>query len=321
MSSPPLVEADQIVKHFPLRGHWLSRERPVVHALDGVSFSLQEGEILAIVGESGSGKTTLGRCLLHLIKPSSGSVRFAGQKLEDLPGAELRRLRTQMQIVFQNPFSSLSPRMRIQAILEEPLRTHHIPSAEWSARIANSLEQVGLSARHHLSRFPHELSGGQCQRVAIARALSLQPRLLVLDEPTSALDVSVQAQIINLLDDLRNAFGLAYVFISHDLGVVGHLSDRVGVMYLGKLVELGTTHDVMTAPRHPYTKALLAAIPGRREGSQTAPLEGSIPSPLDPPQGCRFHTRCPLVQAKCLSEEPEFRQLTATHQAACHFAD
>ena len=319
MTSTPLVEVDHLVKHFRLRGSWITRERPVVHALDDVSLALYPGEVLGLVGKSGCGKTTLGRCVLRLIKPTNGAIRFEGRDLADMRG-KLRRLRTRMQIVFQNPLASLSPRMKIRASLEEPLRTHHIPRDEWDELIAHQLEQVGLGPRH-LNRFPHELSGGQCQRVAVARALSLNPRLLVLDEPTSALDVSVQARILNLLTDLRSTLGLAYLFISHDLGVVERISDRTGVMYLGKLVEIGPTADILQRPRHPYTQALLASIPGNRLVVSRAPLEGALPSPLAPPSGCRFRTRCPLAQPRCASEEPPLRELGPGHSAACHFSD
>ena len=245
-------------------------------------------------------------------------MKFEDRDLSQLASADLRALRARMQIVFQNPLSSLSPRMHIRATLEEPFRTHGIPRSEWHGRIQALIEQVGLGAQH-LDRYPHELSGGQCQRVAIARAISLEPRLIVLDEPTSALDVSVQAQIINLLEELRHQRGLTYLFISHDLGVVQHLSQRVGIMYLGKLVELGPTLQVFEKPQHPYTQALLASIPRLTPDQEdTPPLSGSLPSPLDPPRGCRFHTRCPLAQSVCRSIEPQLREITPDHWAACH---
>ena len=315
-----LVEIRDLVKHFPVRGSWFARSKPVVHALDGVSIDIYAGEVLGLVGESGCGKTTLGRCVLRLIQPTSGQITFEGQDIGALDRAGLRRLRAHMQIVFQNPLSSLSPRLTIRASLEEPLRTHHIPRDQWNSRIANLLQQVGLGAQH-LDRFPHELSGGQCQRVTVARALSLEPRLLVLDEPTSALDVSVQAQIINLLDDLRHQHGLTYVFISHDLGVVEHLSDRIGVMYLGKLVELGSTAETFERPLHPYTQALIASVPTLVPGEEATPLEGNLPSPLNPPVGCRFHTRCPLAQAVCRQQEPELREARPDHWVACHLVN
>ena len=316
----PLIVADNLVKHFPVAGSRLRRERHVVHALDGVSLNINAGEVLGLVGESGCGKTTLGRCILRLIELTDGRVLFDERDLAQVKGTALRSLRAEMQIVFQNPYSSLNPRMRVEAILQEPLRTHRVPYGEWRKRILTLLEQVGLGAQH-LDRYPHELSGGQCQRVAIARALSLHPRLIVLDEPTSALDVSVQAQIINLLGDLREQSKLTYLFISHDLGVVEHLSDRIGVMYLGKLVEIGRTEEVFGSSKHPYTRALLASIPGGRLRQETPPLEGTIPSPINPPTGCRFHTRCPLAQQMCRDQEPLLKSYGSTHWAACHFAE
>ena len=282
------------------------------------------GEVLGLVGESGCGKTTLGRMLMRLIEPTSGKVFFNDRDITALSRTGMRSLRRQIQIVFQNPSSSLSPRFRIVDVVAEPLLTHRIVSkSEVRGRVLELLEQVGLGSQH-LERYPHELSGGQCQRVAIARALAVGPRLIVLDEPTSALDVSVQAQIINLLQDLQRENNLTYVFISHDLNVVQHISDRIGVMYLGKLVELGTSDEVFNHPSHPYTKALFGAIPmpvvtvDRR---RLAILEGNVPSPIDPPSGCRFHTRCPLAQDRCRETEPSLRQMDADagRLVACHF--
>jgi oligopeptide/dipeptide ABC transporter ATP-binding protein len=261
--------------------------------------------------------------VLRLIEPTSGQVIFDGQDLTALDKNQLRPLRRQMQIVFQNPLSSLSPRLKVEAIIAEPLTTHKVLTrSEIRPRVIELLEQAGLG-KQHLDRFPHEMSGGQCQRVAVARALALNPRLIVLDEPTSALDVSVQAQIINLLDELKKSLGLTYLFISHDLNVVQHISDRIGMMYLGKLVELGPAEEVFEKPLHPYTQALFGAIPlpvvdKKRE---LKVLEGNVPSPIHPPSGCRFHTRCPLAQARCREEEPQLRPVGPARQAACHFVE
>ena len=317
-----LVEVRDIRKHFRLPGGWLGGRR-YVYAVDGITFDVAKGEVLGLVGESGCGKTTLGRLILRLIEATEGEVLFEGQSLAALKSGQLRQLRQEMQLVFQSPIGSLDPRQKVLDAVSEPLRTHRsMTAAERRNKVVELLEQVGLGEQH-LDRFPHEISGGQCQRVAIARALALEPKLLVLDEPTSALDVSVQAQILNLLEELRARLGLTYIFISHDLSVVQHISDRIGVMYLGKLVEIGRSEQIFEDPLHPYTQALLGAIPmpDTRQRRQLIVLEGNVPSPSDPPPGCRFHTRCPLAQAICREEEPLLRQFQPAQYAACHLID
>jgi len=296
-----LLELDGLRKHFPVRDA-LGRARGAVRAVDGVSLAVPAGSVLAIVGESGCGKSTLGRLALRLIEPDAGAVRFMGEDLRALSAAALRARRRDMQLIFQDPFASLDPRMTVEAAIAEPLRLHRItPRGGEAARVAELLERVGLRPET-ARRWPHEFSGGQRQRIAIARALASGPKLIIGDEPVSALDVSVQAQVVNLLADLIRDLGLTFVLISHDLGVVRHIADRVAVMYLGRIVEAGPAAEVFAAPRHPYTRALLASVPG--QGQRAALLEGDVPSPIAPPAGCRFHTRCPFAEAACAASEP-----------------
>jgi oligopeptide/dipeptide ABC transporter ATP-binding protein len=302
-----------------LRVEFRSLERRV-KVINNLNLDVLEGETLGVVGESGCGKTTLGRCVVRLIAPASGQIVFGGRDIARLSASQLRPLRKEMQLVFQNPFTSLNPRMKVLDLVSEPLVTHTgLSKTERSARVTELLHEVGLDVEY-VERFPHQLSGGQAQRVSLARALALNPRFLVLDEPTSALDVSVQAQIINLLLDLQRQHGLTFLFISHDLRLIQHISDRIAVMYLGEIVEIGPSEAIFDHPAHPYTQALLAStpIPEPDSGRRRLLLEGAVPSMADPPPGCRFHTRCPRVMDICHTREPTNHQVASDHQAACH---
>jgi oligopeptide transport system ATP-binding protein len=318
----PLLRVSHLVKNFPTGGGLLGGSREQVHAVDDVSFEIGAGETLGLVGESGCGKSTTGRCVLRLIEPSSGEVWLEGQKVGELDGKALGALRRDMQIIFQDPYASLNPRMTVGAIIGEALTIHKLAKtrAEFEDRIAELLRLVGLNG-DHMRRYPHEFSGGQRQRIGIARALAVSPKLIVCDEPVSALDVSVQAQVINLLADLQDEFYLSYLFIAHDLAVVQHISSRVAVMYLGRIVELAPAEELYEDPLHPYTEALLSAVPtpdptARR---QRLRLEGDIPNPIHPPSGCHFHTRCPIRELPlCSSAKPELKQTSDGHWVACH---
>jgi len=314
-----LLVVKDLVKYFPVRGGLLQRTVAQVQAVDKVSFTVRNSETLGLVGESGCGKTTVGRSLLRLIEPTSGEVTFDGENIITMRPKALKAMRRNMQIIFQDPYASLNPRMPIGESVMEGLQIHKIgrPKDRWDVAI-QMLKKVGLE-EYHARRYPHEFSGGQRQRIGIARALALQPKFIVCDEPVSALDVSIQSQVLNILKDLQREFGLTYLFIAHNLSVVEHISDRVGVMYLGKLVELANRDDLYREPLHPYTKALMSAIPIPHPNvkRERTILVGDVPSPLHPPKGCRFHTRCPVAVAKCSVDEPEFREARPSHWAAC----
>jgi oligopeptide transport system ATP-binding protein len=320
--SEALLRVEGLTKNFKIDGGFLAGEGAVVHAVDGVSFELAAGETLGLVGESGSGKSTTGRCILRLIEPSAGNIWFEGRNVTALDPAEFRSLCRDMQIIFQDPFASLNPRMTVGAIIGEALTIHKLAptKAAFTERVVQLLETVGLQA-DHMRRYPHEFSGGQRQRIGIARALAVEPKLIVCDEPVSALDVSIQAQVINLLEDLQAQFGLAYLFIAHDLSVVEHISQRVAVMYLGRIVEIASARDLYAAPLHPYTEALLSAVPvtDPQARRKRIVLQGEVPSPISPPSGCHFHARCPIRQLPlCASEKPPLEKKRDGHWAACH---
>lgn len=313
-TNPELVKVRKLVKHFAVEG-----SDDVVRAVDGVSFDIYAGETLGLVGESGCGKSTVGRCLLRLIEPTSGEIEFEGRDVTAMGKTELREMRRQMQIVFQDPYASLNPRMRVGDIVGEPLVIHKIGTKrERNDRVAELLQKVGLDPDYR-KRYSHEFSGGQRQRIGVARTLALNPKLIVADEPVSALDVSVQAQVVNLLQDLQNEFGLAYLFISHGLAVVEHISNRVAVMYLGRIVEVASAIDLYANPLHPYTQALLSAIPipDPKQKRDRIVLQGDVPTPINPPSGCRFRTRCPIAIDECARIDPELREISPGHTAAC----
>jgi oligopeptide transport system ATP-binding protein len=325
MTDDYFIRVENLTKHFPItRGIVFQRQIGAVQAVDNVSFSIRRGETLGLVGESGCGKSTTGRTILQLYQPTSGKVFYDGQNLAELKEDQMRRHRRDLQIIFQDPYASLNPRMTVGSIIAEPLEVHRIGTArERRERVKDLLKLVGLNP-YFINRYPHEFSGGQRQRIGVARALALQPSFIVCDEPIAALDVSIQAQVVNLLEELQDKFGLTYLFIAHDLSMVRHIADRTAVMYLGKIVELAERDELYGNPQHPYAKALLSAVPipnpakEREREKKRVILEGDVPSPANPPSGCRFHTRCPIAVQRCQEEEPEWRDLGGDHWVACH---
>jgi len=321
MADTLLLEVKHLKKHFPIKGGVFSKTIGYVYAVDDINFTLAKGETLGLVGESGCGKSTTGRTILRLIEPTDGAIYFEGQDITTLDKSAMRALRREMQIIFQDPYASLNPRMTVGSIIGEPLEIHKIAKgSEKEERVASLLQKVGLRAED-MRKYPHEFSGGQRQRIGIARALALNPKLIVCDEPVSALDVSIQAQVINLLEDLQAEFGLSYLFIAHNLNVVEHISNRVAVMYLGQIVELASDEELYKNPQHPYTEALLSAvpIPDPTVKKKRIILEGDVPSPINPPKGCHFHTRCMYKEKICEEVEPEFKDIGGGHWVACHF--
>nr|WP_207754275.1 dipeptide ABC transporter ATP-binding protein [Caldicoprobacter guelmensis] len=320
-----MIEVRDLKKYFPVRGSLIGGKKQVLKAVDGVTFSIYKGETLGLVGESGCGKTTVGRTILKLYSPTDGRIIFNGNDITDLNDRQMRPYRKKMQIIFQDPYASLNPRMTVGDIIAESIDIHNIAKGEErKAIIYDLLSKVGLS-KEHANRYPHEFSGGQRQRIGIARALAVNPEFIVCDEPISALDVSIQAQIVNLLEDLQDELGLTYLFIAHDLSMVKHISDRVGVMYLGKLVELAPSDELYDRPLHPYTRALLSAIPvpdpDAAQQRKRIILEGDVPTPINPPSGCRFRTRCPIARKMCAEEEPVMKDYGGGHMVACHFVE
>ena len=324
-TAEPLVKVRDLVKHFPIRGGLMRRQVGAVKAVDGVTFDIYRGETLGLVGESGSGKSTIGRVMLQLDDATDGTIRFDDIELTETTGEKLRKVRPRMQMVFQDPHASLNPRMTVASIIGEPLKEHRAAKrAEKGERIDELLEQVGLEPSH-ANRYPHEFSGGQRQRIGIARAIALSPEFIVCDEPIAALDVSIQSQVVNLLEDLQADLGLTYLFISHDLSMVRHIADRVAVLYLGKIMEMADVDTLYNDPKHPYTQALLSAVPVPDPEVESTRrriiLEGDIPSPANPPPGCPFNTRCPIAQDRCVAEVPEWRELPSGQWVACHFTE